>query len=153
MTSFSFDNPEGMLDSPDKQNNPQTEKKNHWIFKLCAHIIIISLLLSMLIIIHAFDIIVVPLSIWLGRMIQTNKLIIKGSNRIFFILFTGMMIFYAYILVWLAIQMDMYHISSWIESINNWFSGIPWTFFYLSFQQNYFADEIQRKHWLLLEYN
>lgn len=118
MSSYSFNNPKEILDDSDKQNNPQTGEKNHWIFKLCAHSITISILLSMLIIIHPFDIIVVPLTIWLGSRIQRNKFIVKGSYRIFFILFTGMMIFYSYILVWFVIQTDMYHISSWIQRIN-----------------------------------
>ena len=123
MTSYSFNSPKGMLDNSDKKNDPQT-KRNHWSLKLCVHIITIGLLVKILIIVSTIDLFM-PLWIWIGSRIQANKYIVKESYKTYIILFTGMIIFYDYILIEFAIQTDMYHISSWIKTINNWFSGIP----------------------------
>ena len=136
MTSYSFNNPKGMLDGSDKQNNTQIQK-NHWLYKLCIHIIILCLLFNMVVRpdLSMFGILVIFVWIYIGNDIQKDKIVIDGVSTMMVIFFAGLYLYESYQNIIILMQMNVYDVFPWINKITTWFSGIPWTFFY-TFENN-----------------
>lgn len=124
MSSYSFNNPrETKYDSSD-ENEQQNKRKNHWFYKLCPHIIIISSLLDILNKPdNGFVIMVTLMWIWLGSSIQKNKIIIEGISA-GIIIYLGIFSLYdIYQSVNILIQRDIYESYPIIKNIIHWFTG------------------------------
>lgn len=118
MSSYSPMGPQGMMETQNNENRPQSTEKNHWVIKLCPHVMIISLLLNVMIKYDVFYLLMAVFWIWMGRNIQKNLFVISKFSGRFLIIISLLEIPTIY-----KNLQKVPEVFPWTKEIMNWFTG------------------------------